>query len=309
MFKILAPNALGLFCSQSELIELTLTHGFRGLHVEFDGFFEQVTSKGIDYAVRFIKSAPVKITSTELPIQWTGDDASFETELARLPKVLEMIRPLNCRALVTTVMPGCDSRPYHENFEMHRQRLSQIAAAIEAFDMKLGVGFEIPFGEDDRYAQPFIKEPEALVTLVKTCLSNNVGLVVDAWRWTVAGGSFDLLSEFQAERIVDVRIADLPADWNPNRITEADRLLYGETGAVDGPALLKALKGRQYKGGVTPIASTSQFADVRSDGAVKKASASVDQFFSGSATANEATADAASQTDDATEEVSTAEST
>ena len=84
MFKNLAPNSMGLFCSQSELIELTLTHGFRGLHVDFEASTSKSTSKGIDHAIRFIKSAPVKITSTELPIEWFGDDASFESELARL---------------------------------------------------------------------------------------------------------------------------------------------------------------------------------------------------------------------------------
>ena len=36
------------------------------------------------------------------------------------------------------------------------------AEAMEPFEMRLGIGFEIPFGDDDHYANPFIKEPEAL---------------------------------------------------------------------------------------------------------------------------------------------------
>jgi sugar phosphate isomerase/epimerase len=308
MYKNLAPTALGLFCSQNELIELTLTHGFCGLHVPFDSFFEQVTSKGIDQAIRFIKSAPVKITSTELPIQWHGDDASFATELARLPKVLEMIRPLNCRALVTNVMPGCDTRPYHENFEMHSQRLAQIAESIEAFEMKLGIGFEIPFGEDNYFANPFIKEPKALVALVKTSASANLALIVDAWRWTVAGESFDLLSDLPSDRIVDVRVADLPADWNPNRVCEADRLLYGETNAVDGPALFQILETLGYEGAVTPFAAPSQFEDVRSDAAVKRAAASMDLFLSGQGPRTAAPEAETDSSGESSEEVSTAES-
>jgi sugar phosphate isomerase/epimerase len=307
MFKNLAPNSMGLFCSQSELIELTLTHGFRGLHVDFKTFYEHATSKGIDHAIRFIKSAPVKITSTELPIEWFGDDASFQSELARLSQVLELIRPLQCQALVTNVMPGCDSRPYHENFEMHRQRLAQISEAMEPFEMRLGIGFEIPFGDDVHYANPFIKEPEALVTLMKTCVSNNLALVVDAWRWTVAGGSFDLLADLQPDRIVDVRIADLPGDWNPNLVSEDDRLLYGQAGSVNGPALLAFLDAIGYRGAVTPFASLSQFANVRSDGAVKKAAASADLFLSGKLSVSEPQAEADS-TEDAAEEVSAAES-
>ena len=281
MYKNLAPHTLGLFGSQNELIELALTHRFKGIQVVYDDFRQQVESKGIDQASRLLKSAPFKITSTEIPFEWWGEDAEFERQMAGLAGLIQPIKQLGCLAVTTNVLPGCTQRPYHENFEMHRVRLAAIAEALAAHDIRFGVGFEIPFGIE--YPYSFISEPEALVTLLKLCAADNLGLVVDAWRWTVAGGSFDLLAGLQANQIVDIRLADLSADWNPNRLTEDDRLVYGSTGVVKGWELHAQLSAIEYRGPVTPYASPGQYSDMRSENAIKQAAELVDTFVAGTA--------------------------
>ncbi len=294
MYKNIHPQAMGLFCSQSELIELTLTHGFKGMHVDFSSFFETVTTQGIDSAIRFIKSAPIQITSTELPIVLDGDEKQFAAEMDRLPKVLDMICPLKCQCLVVELPAGSNTRPYHENFEIYRQRLAQVADAAAEFDMRVAINFSISGLDGRSFVHPFIQEPEAFVTLLKTCQSTHLGLVVDAWMWTVANGKFELLADVASDRIVDVRIADLPGDWNPNRISSADRLIYGSSRAVNGQQLLDVLTAAGYQGAVTPTAAASEYASIRSDAAVQKASESVDQFIAGTVEGEEESVDNAS---------------
>ena len=54
-----------------------------------------------------------------------------------------------------------------------------------------------------------------------------MGLCLDVWEWHVGGGTLEQLREFPVEKIVMVRIADLPADANLETVTEEERLLPG----------------------------------------------------------------------------------
>lgn len=281
MYKNLEPGVLGLTCSQSELIELTLTHKFRGLSVDFDALHEQVRQRGRDYAIRFLKSAPIKITSARLPVNWTTDPETFEADLAQLEELTEPLRALDCQSLVTNVAMGSSQIPYHQYFELHRQRLGTIAEKLKSLEMSLGIAFEIPFGRDDD-AIPFIREPQGLVTLLKTTNSPNLGIVVDTWSWTVTHGSFDLLEGLRAEQIIDVRLADAPDGFRIERLTPKDRLRYGSTGVVAGDQLLERLRQINYRGPVTPYAHASQFSGLGRDDTVRQAAAMVDHFLSGS---------------------------
>ena len=278
MYKNLAPHTLGLFCSQNELIELTLTHKFKGLEIDFADFQAQIQERGFDQASRFLKSAPVKI-STQLPIEWWTDDATYNAAIEGLAESIQPAKELGCTFLTTNVRPGCTQRPYHENFEIHRQRLTEIATALEAFEMRLGIGFEIPL--DVEYPYSFITEPEALVTLFKMCDSENLGLVVDTWHWTAGGGSFELLSSLGSKQVVDVRLADLPAEWNPNRLQASDRLVYGSTGVVKGAQLHQILTDIGYRGPVTSYSDASHFSGVNREAAVRSAGEMIDTFLAG----------------------------
>ncbi len=281
MFKNLEPSMLGLACSQSELIELTLTHKFRGIELDFDGLREQIQQHGLDHAIRFLKSAPIKITLARLPIDWAGDEASFKSELARLETVIGPLRVLGCQTLFTNVASGSDHLPYHQNFELHRERLPVIADALSALEMKFAIGFDVPFGQDNE-AIPFIREPQALVTLLKTTSSTNLGLIVDTWLWTITKGSFELLEGMTASQIADVRLSDVPEGFKLEKTTPKDRLIYGATGVVRGGSLLEWLRQIEYRGPLTPYAHASQFSGLGRDETVRQAAASIDFFLGGS---------------------------
>ncbi len=280
MYKNLEPSILGLICSQSELIELALTHKFLGLSVDFDALHEQVQQRGLDHAIRFLMSAPIKTTSARLPINWTGDAETFQADLANLESLIEPLRAIECQSLVTSVASGSEHLPYHQNFEQHRQRLAEMADKLKSLGMTLGITFEIPFGRDDD-AIPFIREPQGLVTLLKTTNSSNLGIVVDTWSWTVTRSSFDLLEGLTAEQVLDVRLADVPEGFQLDRLTPKDRLIYGSTGVVAGQQLLELLQQMDYLGPVTPFVDSSQFSGMGRDDTVRQAAAMVTCFLSG----------------------------
>ena len=70
MFKNLNPSALGVSGHQSEILELALTYGFRGIDLNIVEFATRVKLRGMPYARRLIdsaRSAPVRSGS-----RWSG---------------------------------------------------------------------------------------------------------------------------------------------------------------------------------------------------------------------------------------------
>ena len=76
MFKNLNASFLALSGHESEIIELAMTYGFKGLDMNFEDFRDRAKSKGIDYARRLIVSATrppdgLRMGTFDLPINGT----------------------------------------------------------------------------------------------------------------------------------------------------------------------------------------------------------------------------------------------
>ena len=76
MFKNLSPADLGVSGRESEIIELALSHGFKGLDLGLVEFAEQVATQGFAKASRLIESARLKQGSFPLPVRWQ-DSSTF----------------------------------------------------------------------------------------------------------------------------------------------------------------------------------------------------------------------------------------
>src|SRR5262245_46089586 len=72
MYKNLSPSAVGVFGRQSELVEIALTHRFKGLEIEITEVLKRAETTGVQQACRYLRSAPMKIGGFELPIRWAG---------------------------------------------------------------------------------------------------------------------------------------------------------------------------------------------------------------------------------------------
>ena len=279
MYKCLNADVLGIMARQSELLELTLSHGFTALDVDVPLLHKQVEAKGQDHALRFILSAKVKIGPFDLPVRWQGEEADFKADLAALPAVLDTATVAGANACITTVMPASDSLPYHENFEFHRERLSQIADVLAQKEFRLGLGFLAPNYHRADHAYQFISSPDALLTLIKTIVADNLGVVVDTWHWRIGGGTIDQLRELSADQIVLVRAADIPEDNTMDSITEDLRLMPGTTTVVDHPAVFAALRDADYRGPVVAYPHPSQVGRAARDTVVRSAATALSKLF------------------------------
>jgi sugar phosphate isomerase/epimerase len=279
MFKNLSPEALGISGRDSEIIELALSHGFKGLDLDLVEFAEQVRTQGMARASRLIASARLKIGSFRLPVRLDGDASDYKADLERLPAIAEIAEQLGCTRTIVVLEPGCDSRPYHENFEFHRRRLAEIADMLLPRKIRLGVGFLAPVRCREGRAFQFIQTFEELLMLLRNIGPPNVGVAFDTWHWHLGGGKMDQLRALSADKIVSVSLADTTRSMDAQNADRQSRRLGIEGGAIDLPAVLVAMAELKYDGPVTPAPDSSQFAGAARDKIVKGAGAALDAIW------------------------------
>jgi sugar phosphate isomerase/epimerase len=273
MFKNLSTAGLGVSGRQSEIIELALSYGFKGVDLDLAEFQENAKLQGLAHARRLLDSARLKIGTFRLPLIWDESDETYRAGLDSLPDLLKLATDLGATTAVTSLAPANDSRPYHENFEFHRRRLGELGEALAPHKIRLGVGFVASAAARKNRAYQFIHSLDALVTLIGMVRAANVGAVVDAWQIHAAAGSLDDLRKLGKGRIAAVYLSDAPADIAPANLTESQRLLLGETGVIDSAAILALLAELDFDGPVTPLMHSSQSQGLRREQLVKLAGA------------------------------------
>ncbi len=279
MYKNLSAEGLGISGRQTELIELSLTHGFKGLDLDVVDLIKRSQVQGVPQATRFLKSAQINVGGFELPVRWLADEATFQADLPQLETAMEIAAALGGNGCYTLIQPGSDELPYHENFELHRKRLAQVAKLLAAKDLKLGLGL---IAAPERRAEKrfeFIYQADALLTLIKTIGAANIGLLYDTWNWRVGGGTIDQVRERGVEGIVAVRIADAPADIDASTALETDRLTPTEGGACDLPAVMQMLGELGYEGPLSMYAHPTRYTGRTREAIVQEARAALDELI------------------------------
>jgi sugar phosphate isomerase/epimerase len=281
MFKNLSPEALGISASPSELIELALSSGFRSVDLNLAEFTRQVKEYGLPKARRLLDSAKLKIGSFALPLDCSADDDTFNQTLEQLPALIAPAVEVGATRTLTMIEPGCDERPYHQNFEFHSRRLAAIAKKLEPIGVRLGVGFQAQADFRKGKHFEFIHSLEALLVLLSTVSSRQVGVSLDLWQIWAGGGSLDAArAKLKPERIVTVQLADAAeASATPDQAPLSSRRLPGETGVIDSAAALVLLAEVGYQGPITPAPDASRFAGLRRDAIVKLAGEKLDAVW------------------------------
>lgn len=271
MYKNLSAECLGISGRQNELIELALTYKFKGLDLDFQTLAQQITERGRDHAMRFLNSADIKIGCFELPLQCDADEETYRTGLTSLEQTAELAAQIGATRCTTTVRPFSVGRPYHEDFELHRKRYNEIADLLKPHGILLGIGFLAPTSHREGYPGQFIATADAMQTLIRMLAADNAGLCLDLWHWTVGGGTVEQIKQFDPKRIVTVRVADLPVDYDPATVTEESRLLPGTTRVVPATEVLQWLTEVGYDGPLTPCCHSSQMAGATRTQVVERA--------------------------------------
>jgi sugar phosphate isomerase/epimerase len=279
MFRNLSTDSLGVSGRQSEIIELALSFGFKGVDLDLVDFQQQVQLNGLARARRLLDSAKLKIGTFRLPLVWDDTDEVYQQGLQSLAESLKLASDVGAVRAVTSLSPANDARPYHENFEFHRRRLTELGELLASHGIRLGIEMAASAALRKNRAYQFIYTLDALAMLVSMIRSANVGIVLDPWQVRAGGGAIDDAQKIGGSRIVAVYLSDAPADVPPTELTDEQRLLPGETGAIDSAAVLTRLADWGFDGPVTPRAHRSRVVGMRREQVVKLAGQRLDDAW------------------------------
>lgn len=279
MFKNLSKNALGITGHQSELIELTLSHGFRGMDLDAAEFLQRVKASSLAHSRRLLDSAKLRLGQFVLPVDVEAEEAEFERQLAAAEELVEAAAAVKCDRATLEIAPGSDERPYHENFEWHQKRLAKVAALLGKHHVRLALGIHAAAALRVGKAFEFIHDYDALLVLINMLGAANVGVQLDTWNLVVSGKRLEDLRKIAADKIVTVRLSDVPADVTPEQALPEQRVLPGDGGAIDAAAVLTALAERGFDGPVSPCVDRSQLTVQNREQVVKLAAQKLDEAW------------------------------
>lgn len=278
MYKNLSPTAIGILGRQSELVEIALTHRFKGLEVDIADLLRRAHSSSVAQACRYLCSAPIKIGGFDLPIRWEDDEKTFQDDMSKIGTLLDICQTLRADRCYTTIRPTSDLRPFHENFQFHVHRLQKVADALARGGVKLGLALLPTQADRSDGGFQFIYQVDPLLLLVQTIQRPNVGVLLDVWNWWVGGGDLEKLRALQGEQVISVRLADLPAGVEPGAATIEQRLMPGE-GVIDLAAVLSVLDDLGFDGPVALAPYPGLFRGQTRESIVSRASSVLDTLL------------------------------
>lgn len=280
MFKNLSTRVLEVVGQESEIIELALSYGFRGIELDIQEFATRAQNNGLDRARRLLDSAKLKVGYFPLPLEIEADDETFAQQLTALAPLANVAATIGCTRTITTIAPGSEVRPYHENFEFHRQRLTAIAEILDKQGLTLGVGFVASASLRQDAPFQFIHDLDATLLLLSMLGARNVGVSLDLWDAHVAGvPAVEAVSKACKQGIVNVFVADFPADSSTDDCTPEARLAPGESGVIDLQGALVALAEAGYDGPITPAPHRSRFENATRDAIVRETGQALDKVW------------------------------
>lgn len=281
MYKNLSPSAIGISCRQSELVEIALTHRFKGLEIDIQEVMRRAQSATVQQACRYLSSASMRIGGFELPVRWAAEEKEFQDDLGQLGLLLEICSQLGADRCYATVAPTCEQRPFHENFQLSVERLGRVADALAPANIRLGLNFLSAPSDRTDGGFEFIHQVDPLLLLINSVRQENVGLLLDAWQWHVGGGDVEKLRSLRGEQIVGVRLSSIEAGTDLATITNDQRLMPGEEGMIDLAGIVAALDEMGFDGPVAVACSPVPFKGQTRESIVSKASAVLDTLLAG----------------------------
>jgi sugar phosphate isomerase/epimerase len=288
MFMSWNARAAGLDLSAEESIDLAAGAGFGGM----DLMVRDIVDAGTDPIGLRARMDDLGLCAGAfpLPVEWRGDAARFERDLARLPRLAETAALLGLTRTATWILPETPNRfldpaaqaaHRSEVVAFHVERVGRIARILAQQGIRLGL--EVIGVESFRSGrgEPFVARMADLDPVLGAIwkASPNLGVLVDAFHLYAAGEAVEVGLAWGVGRVVWVHVADLPSSSTGGRsaILDPDRGLPGEHGAVDCRGLLSRLASAGYDGPVTaePMKGCRSLAGLSADQAVRRVAAAL----------------------------------
>ena len=245
MYRCLNARAIGVSIGWEESLALAKESGFEGIDVPVVPDLDPKRCREL------LKRHGLKPGGAALPFDFRSDQEACRKGLASLEKIAPLSAQLGQNRFFTWIWPYSEEKPMKENFRFHVERLAPAAKILAANGCLLGLEFIGPKTMRDGRRYGFIRTMEQMLDLCEA-IGPNTGLLLDAWHWHTSLGSVEDILALSPSQVVYVHINDAPAGIPVEQQIDTVRCLPGETGVIDLPRFLDALRRIGYDGPVVP---------------------------------------------------------
>lgn len=247
MYPALNPSMIDVELPFEEAARLGAEAGFKGFAVDIE-----MAAREPDAVRRVLEVNKLVPAAWGLPVEFRGDEATFEEGLARFPALAKAAKLVGAPRCCTYAVPFSDEVPYEENFRLHRDRLRACAEVLAEHDCRLGIEYVGPKTFWGGHKYEFIHNQEQMLELIEAIGTGNVGLLIDVFHWYTSHGTLEDIRKLSDALVVDTHINDGIEGRGPDEQIDQDRRLPGKTGVFDLVGWLQALDAIGYTGPVTP---------------------------------------------------------
>ena len=289
MFKNLDGECFGIVGRQNEVIEFALSNGYASISVNFSDLVSRAGASGVDFATRYLVSAKkLNVGEGEFTLRLGGSEEEFNADMESLNTVFEIVDAMRdveganenrVERVTVYIQPYSDTLAYHENFELHRTRITTVAEKLAEKGLKLGLGIQAAASKRAEKEYEFIYNAEGLVTLANAITASNVGIHLNTWDWLVGGGALDQLSDLSVDKIIAVTLTDIPDGADLATLENTERLMPKSGDFSFNVKVCNWLNEIGYTGPITPGPSSSQFSGSSRDAVIHKASNAIDSIL------------------------------
>lgn len=248
-FKIsLSPGAIGVSGQAAELLEPAAALGFEAITLE-RGIGDLGRARLMNLKQR-ADELGMSWGCGGLPVEFRQSAERFQQDLAALPAHAATLEQLGATRIGTWIMPCHDSLDYRANFDLHRERLRQVATLLADNGVRLGLEYVGPTTLRDSKRYDFVSNGAQLRDLIAAIDRPNVGVILDSFHWYTAEEDTDELRNWTNADIVAVDLNDACAHFGPREQIDGIRELPGATGVIDLTAFIGVLRELAYDGTV-----------------------------------------------------------
>ena len=250
MYTCLSPGAIGIRMALPEAVELAAETGFEGLEFSIGEAADLAGRHGVKYVRDLFATSGVRIGNWGFPVQFRRDDATYQADMAALPRLAQVAQQLGATRCATWMMPFSDELRFMEHFDLVVRRLRPAAEILADHGIRLGLEFVGPRTLREGRKYRFIATTEGMLGLCGAIGTGNVGLLFDSFHWYTAHGTAQDIATLRNEDVVLVHLNDGVTGRGPDEQIDQERALPGETGVIDLTAFLRGLKAIGYDGPV-----------------------------------------------------------
>ncbi|MDR0476058.1 MAG: sugar phosphate isomerase/epimerase [Treponema sp.] len=277
MYKGFSSGLLGFGGRKTEDdIPLAVKYGYEGISVNI----VQDSKNDPEQFKELLAKNKLKNGGFSLPLDFRQSEETFEEGLKALPAYCDFARKVGAGRCTTWIMPCSDTLDYKANFELHKTRLQKTARVMEDYGIRFGLEFVGPPSLRKGKKHEFVYNLETLSELISAIGTSNMGYLLDAYHWDLAGQTYGDFKKIPGkEWVVMVHINDGRAGLSREEQQDGVRELPGATGFVKIADFFKGLRELDYDGPVYVEPFYPPFKELPFEDALKMAKAATDKVW------------------------------